>query len=149
MKPPAPEQDDLQQQIGILTDEVKVLRESVDELKTSLEWAIKNARITIDFEDAAKPSMRCPPAIELFEIGDAVTFDLDGDECFGEIVELDDGENMATVQMISSDGTIEVNQDVLSRVQNDPLSYRNDALIAPPRERKIVGPSAASARLLF
>ena len=90
-----------------------------------------------------------PPRIELFEIGDAVTFDLDGDPCYGEIVELNDGENVAIVHLIPSDALVEVSQDELTRVQNDPLSYRNDPPTTMACESKRTTSSPVSPELLF
>ncbi|QDS92490.1 hypothetical protein FF011L_12330 [Roseimaritima multifibrata] len=55
--------DSLKEQVSQLTGEVKVLRESVDELKTALEWAIRNARITVHFDETAnsQPSQVAEP----------------------------------------------------------------------------------------
>ena len=50
----------LTDQADRLATEVKVLRESVDELHTSLEWAIRNARLTLQFDDAARRNENLP-----------------------------------------------------------------------------------------
>jgi len=127
-----PGDESLAEQVILLTDEVKVLRESVDGLKAAFEKAIRKSRITVQFDEAAnaqadrvaEPGIR--PAIELFEIGDGVSFDRDGIDYFGEIIELNDGENLAMVQLIPSGDTVDVIQDYLTHLENDPLSYRKD-----------------------
>lgn len=122
--------EQLTDQVSRLTNEVEVLRESVDELKTALEWALRNARITVQFDEAANaPPDRVAepetdPTIELFEIGDGVNFQSDGVDHFGEIIALNDGENIAKVQLIRSGETVDINQDHLTRLENDPLNYR-------------------------
>ena len=64
--------------------------------------------------------------IELFEAGDAVEFDLDGETYFGEIAALDDAENIALVQLIPSFEEVEVPQDLLTRIEPDELSRREE-----------------------
>ncbi|MCA9076719.1 MAG: hypothetical protein KDA93_16965 [Planctomycetaceae bacterium] len=66
------------------------------------------------------------PPIELFEAGDAVEFDLDGETYFGEIATLDDAENSALVQLIPSFEEVEVPQDLLTRIEPDELSRREE-----------------------
>lgn len=44
------------EQVNRLTNEVKVLRESIDELKTSLEHALRNGKIVIAFHTVATTS---------------------------------------------------------------------------------------------
>ncbi|MCA9112862.1 MAG: hypothetical protein KDA52_23115, partial [Planctomycetaceae bacterium] len=66
------------------------------------------------------------PPIELFEVGDAVEFDLDGETYFGEIAALDDAENIALVQLIPSFEEVEVPQDLLTRIEPDELSRREE-----------------------
>lgn len=137
--------EQLTDQVSRLANEVEALRESVDELKTALEWALRNARITVQFDEAANAppdrvaELEADPTIELFEIGDGVTFQSDGVDHFGEIIALDDGENIAKVQLISSGETVDVNQDHLTRLENDPLSYRISKTVretSPPEEVK-------------
>lgn len=111
-------------QIERLANEVKVLRESVDELKTSLEWAIRNARLTVHFDEAATPSFLPPPPLWLFEIGDAVTLEYQGEQIVGEVVELNDGENSATVRLVASGTLVSIEQDQLTGVPNELLGHR-------------------------
>ena len=47
-----------------LANQVQVLRESVDELKTVLEHAIRNGRIVIEFSDASSDA-RLPSSVEM------------------------------------------------------------------------------------
>jgi hypothetical protein len=45
-----------------LTNEVQVLRESVDELKTALEHAIRNGRIVVEFNEASADDRQRRPS---------------------------------------------------------------------------------------
>lgn len=45
-----------------LTNEVQVLRESVDELKTALEHAIRHGRIVVEFTDASAHDQKRRPS---------------------------------------------------------------------------------------
>ncbi|TWU49491.1 hypothetical protein Poly59_41060 [Rubripirellula reticaptiva] len=70
-----------------LTNEVQVLRESVDQLKTALEHAIRNGRIVVEFAEASandrqRPSTLldakdidddCPIALNAEELDDDVS----------------------------------------------------------------------------
>ena len=114
----------LTDQLRRLTAEVRVLRRSVDDLTTVLEWAAQNGRLPAEF-DRAVHHARPPPTLELFETGDAVTFEVSGGkEGFGEIVALDDARNLADVQTIPSGEILTLIQDRLTRVGHDPLSHR-------------------------
>ncbi|MFV0443927.1 MAG: hypothetical protein ACK5Q5_10180 [Planctomycetaceae bacterium] len=70
-------------------------------------------------ETIGEPSHR----LTLFTAGDAVEFEFDGEELFGEIVALDDARNEATILLIPSQDEVTVEQDILTRVEPDPLSY--------------------------
>ncbi len=66
------------------------------------------------------------PPIELFEEGDAVEFELEGETYFGKIAAVDDAENKALVQLIPSYEEVEVPQDLLTRIEPDELSRREE-----------------------
>ncbi len=66
------------------------------------------------------------PPIELLEAGDAVEFELEGEIWFGEIAAVDDAENSALVQLIPSYEEVEVPQDLLTRIEPDELSRREE-----------------------
>lgn len=113
-----------------LTNEVNVLRESVDDLKTSLDWAVRNARLTIQFTEANHEAgvdyeIAPLPPVELFEIGDGVTFEFGDEEFDGEVIELDDGGGVAKILLSDTLEQRWVSQQRLVRIQNDPLAYRD------------------------
>jgi hypothetical protein len=61
--------------------------------------------------------------VVLYEIGDAVEFEWEGEELFGEIVALDDARNQAVVMLIPSQDELTVSQDELKKVEPDDLAY--------------------------
>ncbi len=65
-------------------------------------------------------------SIELFEVGDAVEFEGEGEVWFGEIADLDDAQNAAIVQLIPSFEEVDVPQDLLRRITPDELTRRHD-----------------------
>ncbi|MFV0443009.1 MAG: hypothetical protein ACK5Q5_05525 [Planctomycetaceae bacterium] len=71
-------------------------------------------------EPVDEPSRR----LTLFNAGDAVEFELDGEELFGEVIDVDDARNSATVMLIPSQDEVVVCQDDLRRAEPDPLSDR-------------------------
>lgn len=60
--------------------------------------------------------------LPLFEPGDAVEFEKDGTDLFGEIVALDDANNQASVMLIPSEEHVAVSQDELTKTKPDPLA---------------------------
>jgi len=145
-KTPASSNDrdpELAERIGELTAEVRVLRDSVDELTTALEWALRNGRIEFTQVDATAPGRTT--TIELFESGDAVEFEQDGRMHFGEVVDVNDAFNTATVQLIPSLRTKEVKQNDLTRLKGDPLTHRDDEC----GETSTDTPSSPKPGLLF
>jgi hypothetical protein len=84
------------------------------------------------------------PPVSSWEIGDAVEFSVDEREVWGEIVELDDATNSATVQLIPSDEEVTVSQDIVRREEHatgcgciDPLSSAaGDARSSQPSSRE-------------
>ena len=118
--------------IGCLISEVRVLRDSVDELKTALEWALRNARVEITPVESLAPRRRA--ISELLEEGDAVEFEQDGKEAFGEVVDVNNAFNVATVQLIPSLETVTVKQDDLTRMKNDPLAHHRNKVAAQPKQ---------------
>ncbi len=58
-------QVDLEYVVERLTDEVKVLRQCLDELHESFKWAVHNGRVSIDLGDQEQDAKA--PTLELFE----------------------------------------------------------------------------------
>jgi hypothetical protein len=84
--------------------------------------------------DEPKPLRHAPADVEtgdpefvstvtLYEVGDAVEFEWEGEEMFGEIVTLDDARNQAVVMLIPSQDEVTVCQDELKKVEPDELAY--------------------------
>ena len=152
------ESDELVDQFQRLNDEVRVLRDCLDELRSDFAWAVQNGRIVIlpdadppaagpqsgfaessvdERQDSGTPATepstpdlttadgRLLP-VTLFEVGNAVEFDRNREELFGEIAKLDDATNEATVQIIPSFEEVVVSQDQLRRIEPDELSCRSN-----------------------
>lgn len=133
-----------------LNEEDKVLRQCVDELHDTFKWAVRNGRfyVSTDFEHVAKAEVAKRPTPELFEVGDGVEWEVRGKLQFGEIVETNDGKNVAVVQPIPGTEVFEIKQDELRRTTPDPLSYRDTEIRphekSPPTE---ASPTPAPGRL--
>ena len=65
---------DLLDAVVRLNEEIKVLRQCVDELHDTFKWAVRNGRFYIasEFEHVAKAELAKRPTPELFEVGDGV-----------------------------------------------------------------------------
>jgi len=107
-------------------DEVRVLREVLDEIRSDLQWEVQNGRIVGEVEslEAASLDRESQPTSDLvlFDEGDAVELPVDGEPAFGEVLEVDDGRNVARVMVIPSGETVSVRQDELRKVEPDDLA---------------------------
>jgi len=99
--------------------------------------------IAEDWPEAERPSLT------LFDVGDAVEFEIDGEEQFGEIIALDDARNTARVLLISSEEEITVEQDRLTKVVPDELSYTPTTPLAGDERstEEIRQPESAARRI--
>jgi hypothetical protein len=101
-------------QFDRLADEVAVLRESVDELKTVLEWAFRNAGKTIDFSEASEEREIFPlPTAERLEIEDGVVFEVDDDTYHSEIIAIDHDANEVTIRLLPPDTFIKCRESLM------------------------------------
>ena len=62
------------------------------------------------------------PNLTLFNGGEAVEFEIDGEPGLGEVVEVDDGRNVARVMLIPSGKVVLMQQDHLQKVATDALA---------------------------
>ncbi len=129
-------QNDIEQlceQVERLTGEVRVLRDSLEELTTAVGWAANNGRIRIQFERAIQTDTEYqresePHAtITLFDIGELVQFEREKEFFEGEIVDLNDGENVATIMLLPTGESVEVDQDLLERVEQGQRHDRSES----------------------
>ncbi|WP_231740961.1 hypothetical protein [Thalassoglobus neptunius] len=104
-----------------IADELQIVRNVLDEIRTDFQWAVRNGRVVIHSQ-STEPVTPQHPEVTLFNEGDAVEFDLGGEFAFAEIVELNDGLNRAIVQLTPSGETITVQQDDLQKVETDRLA---------------------------
>ena len=112
-----------------LANELQLTRQALDELRTDVQWALQNCLIRSagpagEPDSPSRDSATDSKAINLlptFEEGDAVVVNHNGHELFGEVISIDDAENLAEVLLIPSNETLTVIQDNLSRVQPDSL----------------------------
>lgn len=103
-----------------LTEELKLIRTVLDEIRTDLQWAVQNR----DAKREAGPSVDPTNAgrlLNTFEEGDAVEVNDGVEPSFGEISSIDDARNEATVILIPSNEVVTVSQDSISRVAPDQL----------------------------
>ena len=102
-----------------ISDELKLLRTVLDEIRTDLQWAVQNDRSA---SEASMPVRRSAGEfISLFDEGDAVEVNDGIHVSFGEVESIDDATNEATVILIPSNQVITVSQDSISRVVPDQL----------------------------
>lgn len=117
-------------------DELRVLRDVLDEIRSDLQWAVRNGRVVLQSEGSQSDTPTIAPQITtvltLFNEGDAVEFIHGGDPAFGEVVEVDDGRNVAQVMLIPSCETVLVQQDELRKVEPDELARL-------PQDKVVVG----------
>ena len=109
-----------------LANELQLTRQALDELRTDVQWAVQNCLT----RSADEPGLSVRDSatnreplhlLATFEEGDAVIVNHNGHELFGEVISIDDAENLAEVLLIPSNETMTVIQDNLSRVQPDSL----------------------------
>ncbi len=111
----------LNAELGLLGDKIEAM---IEEQRTTPVVEPETALQVTEPETPADATRETLPPITLFEIGDAVEFELDGEVWFGEIAELDDAENAALVQLVPSFEEVDIPQDLLTRVEPDELSRR-------------------------
>jgi hypothetical protein len=123
---PVNDHDAFQDSVERLQDEIKVLRQCIDELHETFRWAVHNGRVhfAADHDEDHSKATTKQKSLEQLEVNDAVQFEERGQPQFGEIVDLDDGRNRAMVQLIPRNQVIEVQQDRIERIKPDPLSGR-------------------------
>jgi len=117
-----------------LADELQLVRTVLDELRFDIQWAVQNGAFKARRSGSRDGSAL--PALTLFNQGDAVDFSLDGQSHFGEVVDIDDANNLASVVVIPSNEVITVSQDALTKQDPDPLQREtipqmNDAMPEP------------------
>lgn len=108
-----------------LTEELKLVRTVLDEVRTDLQWALQNQGRVRDLmsrqNSLESASSAAGKLLTTFEEGDAVEVN-DGEvPSFGEISSIDDAHNEATVILIPSNKVVTVSQDSISRVLPDQL----------------------------
>ena len=123
-KPPSSVESDLVSALDRVGDELQLVRQVLDEIRTDFQWAIQNGRIMVRGEQT---NANNTPPIVVFDEGDGVELEIDGETVFGEVVAVNDGINQATVQLIPSHRKVTVRQDDLRRVEPDVLARQ-----APP-----------------
>lgn len=125
-KPSASAELEIATALDRVRDEVAVLRNILDEIRSDLQWAVRNGRVVVQVEasEIAPPNSEARPSIELtlFNEGDAVELEIGGEPALGEIIEVDDGRNVAHVSLIPSGQTVSVRQDELQKVEPDSLA---------------------------
>ena len=106
-------------------EQLKGIGQVLEEIRTDFQWAAQNCRIDPEEAKRSKPvasdDVQPPRLLATFDEGDAVILNHDGVELFGEVVSINDAENLAKVLLIPSNETITVIQDQLSRIQPDGL----------------------------
>ena len=113
-------ESDIASALDRVADELQLVREVLDEIRTDFQWAVQNGRIVVRAERAEIHEK--VQSLELFDEGDAVELEIDGKLACGEVVAVDDGCNSAVVQLIPSNTTVTVQQDALSKVDSDALA---------------------------
>ncbi len=103
-----------------LTEELKLIRTVIDEIRTDLQWAVQNRH---GKHEAAHPDVPTTAGrlLNTFEEGDAVEVNVGVEPSFGEISSIDDARNEATVILIPSNEVVTVSQDSITRVAPDQL----------------------------
>ncbi|MEZ6128996.1 MAG: hypothetical protein R3C59_09955 [Planctomycetaceae bacterium] len=150
----------LAEHIERLANELQLTRQVLDEIRTEIQWAVQNCCRRIDPADSTRwpaPRKAVESSLSLlptFDEGDAVVLRRNGEEIFGEVVTINDAENLAEVLLIPSNATITVIQDELSRIDPDTLRRRctepgscviPDAATVP--DSAAVTPTAPNGRL--
>lgn len=110
-----------------IADELQLVRQVLDELRTDFQWAVQNGRLRVEHSDHEAVS---GSPLTLFDEGDAVEFWHEGKDCFGEIIAIDDARNRATVLLIPSNETVSVLQDELTRVEPDERRGQPDTVVS-------------------
>lgn len=101
-------------------DELQLIREVLDEIRTDFQWAVQNGRIVVRRERASIHEQL--HSLDLFNEGDGVELELNGETVFGEVETVDDGRNEAMVHLIPSNEAVTVRQDALTKIQPDALA---------------------------
>lgn len=121
-------ESDIASALDRVADELQLVREVLDEIRTDFQWAVQDGRI-VDRTERAEIHERVQ-SLTLFNEGDGVELDIDGELTFGEVVSVDDGNNSAVVQLVPSNGTVTVRQDDLSKVDADPIAGHQSVNVA-------------------
>lgn len=103
---------------------------------------IVDAPLSPDVADSVEPEF--VPTVVLYEIGDAVEFEHDGEELFGEIVAVDDARNEATIMLIPSGEELVVCQDNLTKSTPDGPAYK--PLPVQPADSELLKPFVVDPR---
>ncbi len=137
---PASAESGLSAALNRIADELRVVRDVLDEMRADMQWAVQNGRVVVQVEPPQSES--APSPLTLFEEGDAVEFEHGSEVAFGEVVETNDGLNEAVVLLIPSNERVTVRQDDLQRVEPDPLSRRDtsSSATAPEPVRELPKP---------
>jgi hypothetical protein len=56
------DEDNIANELVLVRQEMRVLRETLDELKTTLEWAVQNGKLSFHFAENAANERTSPPS---------------------------------------------------------------------------------------
>ena len=102
--------------------EMRLLRTSIDGFRTDFQWAVQNSRMPSSANRTAANNVADSPfMLPVFEEGELVDLQIDGETVEGAVYRLDDATNSATVQLTLTGGLVQKSQDELLRVEPSEL----------------------------
>ena len=96
-----------------IADEIRVLRDVLDEIRTDFQWAIRNGRTEVGQPTRSAPSENPPLKVTA---GDTVEFEYGGEPAIADVLKVNLDRHLATVRLIPNGTEMEVHMDTLSKV---------------------------------